>query len=227
MGDEFARQWLFEVGQNLSSKGFQLLKVLYLNTLPFRTLSDHVNQPHELHSALSGNWSVAEQREDDERVVETERMSPRDSLALLVHRLRVLVPSPSAELRSRKGLGAQECLERLPAASAPSSFLTVEISQESKMLECLVKTYVNLTPRQRVSFTRHLGQEMGTHADNLTTYQLLGCFFTTYKTRIKEGVAVFAKALRHVKSPSACVQLEENLSSYDIPHEPIQIPGNI
>ena len=185
-------EWLFQVDQNLSPEGFQLLKVLYLNTLQFRTLSDQVNQPHELHGALSSDWSVEGEQDGGGRVLESARMSPRDSLSLFVHRLRVLVPPAQTELRDRKGLGAQECLDRLPLGlSAPSSFLTVEISQESKMLECLVKTYVILTPRpQRVALMRNLGQKTDTHADNLPTYQLFGRFFAIYKARIAEGVDV-------------------------------------
>ena len=36
---------------------------------------------------------------------------------------------------------------------------------------------------------------------------------------------MFADALQYVRSPSACVELEENLSFCDIPHKTIQIPG--
>lgn len=203
-------QWLTYVNDRLGPEGFSLLKVLYLRDLRRRNLDD-LEGPREL-------------------VQVSEELSWEQSLALFVHRLRVLVPPPTTvddRLRDTKELGAQRCLEDLEKRAINIPQMRVELSNESKMLECLVKSYVNLTQQERSTLKRGLLQE-SVHESNATIFEAFARLFTKEKShnRCQNIVATFVASMDLAKCPKQIyIELQENLNTHGLHDVPIPIPG--
>ena len=226
-------KWLIEVDRKLGQDGFQLMKALYCRTLPQRTLSEKVKTPWDLFKF------TALERVDATpscNVQERERMPPQDSIALFIHRLRILVPqstqvNPEKRLRElkKKDFGAQDCLDCLGQCGINSPpLLRVLISQESKLLEYLVRSYVNLSPRQRLALKRELARLVGVNASNETMFEIYSELFQTHKheNRCRNIVALFVTSLQNASCPRAVFeQLQQDLQTVGIPLGTIPIPG--
>lgn len=226
-------KWLIEVDRKLGPDGFQLMKALYCRTLPQRTLSERVKTPRDLY-----NYTALERNEATPscNVQERECMPPQDSLALFLHRLRILVPqstqvNPEKRLRElkKKDFGAQDCLDCLDQCGINSPpLLRVLISQESKLLEYLVRSYVNLSPRQRLALKRELARLVGVNAGNETMFEIYSELFKTQKheNRCRNIVALFVASLQNASCPRAVFeQLQQDLQTVGIPLGTIPIPG--
>ena len=231
-------QWLFAVDRQLGPEGFQLLKVLYLDTLRStrRALTDKVQCPHDIYSQLCQDWkNGGEIGREEDHVIESSHMSPQHSLALLVHRLRVLVPQSALgdaeratkELRN-KNLGAEECLSDLQKLGVTCSKVTFTLSQDSKALECLVKCYVNLTQLRRHELKIELARAVKIHGDNSTIFEIISELFAkqSRRNRCAGAIAMFVSSMQKAQAPkSTYVELQRNLSWAEIPHNQFTIPG--
>ena len=225
-------KWLVEVDRKLGPDGFQLMKALYCRTLPQRTLSEKVKTPWDLYKY------TALERDDATpscNVQERERMPPQDSLALFIHRLRILVPqstqvNPEKRLREirKKDFGAQDCLDCLDQCGISPPLLRVLISQESKLLEYIVRSYVNLSPRQRLALKRELARLVGVNAGNETMFEIYSELFIKQKheNRCRNVVALFVSSLQNASCPRAVFeQLQQDVQTVGIPLGTIPIPG--
>ena len=222
--------WLIGVGRRLGPEGLQLLKALYCNTLPFGILADEVKEPRHLYDHTTFKGGAASPSLAP--IQEGERMPPQDSLALLIHRLSILVPestqtNPKKRSRELK-LGAQDCLEYLQQCGITRPQLRIPITPESRLLECVVRRYVNMTQDQRKMLKTELGQGVGLNADNVTIFEIIGKIFQKQGSENKcEGVlAVFVRSLQQASSQRMVFEeLQQDLDSRGIPHEAIPIPG--
>ena len=213
------------------------MKVLYLDTLRSRrrTLSDHITQPHQLHSQLCNDWNSAGESRGEDHVLEASQMSLQHSLALFIHRLRVLVPlathsDPERAAREikNKSLGAELCLDRLLELGVTCPHSNFTFSQESNALECLVKCYVNLTQRQRYELKQELAGKVTMSGEDSTIFELVAQLFAKQgrSDRCAGAVGVFVSSMEQAQVPRlAYVELQHNLSSAAVPHNKINIPG--
>lgn len=226
-------KWLIEVGRKLSPDGFQLMKALYCKSLPQRVLSDKVKTPRDLYvyTALERDDATGPSCNVQER----ERMPPQDSLALFIHRLRILVPqatpvNPDKRLRElkKKDFGAQDCLDCLDRCGISPPLLRVLISQESKLMEYLVRSYVNISPRQRLALKRELARLVGVNASNETMFEIYSELFQKQEqeNKCRSVVALFVTSLQNASCPRVVFeQLQHDLQTVGIPHGTIPIPG--
>ena len=219
------QKWLVsdDLGRKLSAEGFELLKSLYRNTLPHGVLSNRVQQPRDLYDLPQQQGAPP--------------LSQQDSLALLVRRLCVLAPQQSGGSRRRrlrelrkKDLGAQDCLNGLGkyGVLTRTPALTIEISQESKLLECLVRRYVNMTPNQRRALRETLGRRVDARQENFTVYEIFSDLFTgqTSQNRCQNIVDLFVTSLDEARAGrNVYIELRRELDECLIPHGPIPIPG--
>lgn len=227
-------RFLIDVSGKLSPEGLQLLKTLYSDTLPLGKLA-RVDDPRVLyHLTVDGDASPSTR---DVPVNEHKKLSPQDSLALFVHRLELLVPhskKKDEEKRAReleiKDVGARACLDSLEQHGITRPSFTLVLSEESKMLECLVSCYVNMTPqRQRWPLKREMGAKVGRHPHQATVFEIFTALFTKWdesKNRCEGVVSVFVSCLQQAQSPrQSFIYLEQRLSASNVPHDPIPIPG--
>ena len=228
--DDFAnRQWVRESGRRLGREEFQLLKALYSNTLGLWRLQYEVKEPQD-HALLLYQIPLeqgAPSLSGDDRVHERSRLTPRQSLALFVHRLQILVPtSDRLEAEDTRNMGAKDCLSSME--SMWGRLLTmeeIEISQESKLMECLVKSYVNITTGQRSELKRQVAGLVGLNAESSTVFDVFAELFVK-RHDPKEIVTMFTRSMTLARCyPSGYVELQENLSKSSIPHQEIHIPG--
>lgn len=220
--------WMFEVDQRLDREGFHLLRVLYLKTLPLAKLTDGITLPHDLYEEpvkITTPMAVSSNHKNKQ---ECKKLSPQHSLALFVHRLRILVPqSSSAEIRDH--FRAKDCLDAFRESGIICPPLDDgELSKESRMLECLVKCYVNMTQRRRLALKKALGQNVGLNAVNVNVFDIFSDLFIKRESqnRCEQAVAIFVGSLKQARSqPGAYIELERHLCTHNIAHDTIPIPG--
>ena len=212
--------WLTGVGQQLGPEGFQLLKALYCDTLSCRKLSDDANEPRDLYELSRTEGGAAASLT---HVFESAQMPPRDALALFIHRLELLVPQPE-----ENDLGANNCLASLERSDVERPTMRVVTTQESKMLECLVTRYVNMSPPERATLKLALAYQLSVHPDNVTIFEIFHRLFVHQgrKKRCKKVVAAFVTCLQTARSPRVVyVDLQQNLDDSSVPHDTMAIPG--
>ena len=210
--------WLHEVGQKLSPEGKLLLKLLYYKCLPRPTLEDEVREPRDL-------YTESMKLSSDQAGREHNVLSADDALAVFIHRLSILVPQPTGvdQLDAMKNLGAQGCLDNLRTYEVTQPPSNGVFSQESKLLECLVKSYVDMTPGQRNKLKAQLGKVVGVHPLNMDVFKLYVTFFEKLNDK-NEIIDKFVCALGTAPAPKAIVaDLKRNLENNEIPHNPF--PG--
>ena len=206
-------KWMTGVEVKLSKEGLLLLKLLYYGELPQRQLQDEIDSPKDLyHLAAQG-------RENDETV-----------LACFIHRIHLLVPQsqPAAEdpakILKAKDLGAQACLDHLQWCDLPPPSIQVDdlnISSKSKLMECLVMAYVNMSPRRRQNFREQLADQVGVYREGFNIFQLVCQLFQRESEAAENVVGRIVNALNNAPVPEAIVKnLKGQLVSYDIPHQP-------
>ena len=213
-------KWLLEVDKKLNPEGKLLLKLLYCKTLPHRILVDGVKEPKDLYEQSLKLQLFTETG------LEFAVLSPDDALAIFIHRLSILVPVLGTDptSRPRNSLGAQECLDNLTKCGIPQPPLQVVFSQESKLLECLVKAYVNMSQRKRDKLRVQLGKQVGIHHQNQDIFQVLCEIFQMQNGKSVEIVDEFVRALGNARAPQAIIDdLERNLGNNEIYHNPF--PG--
>ena len=217
--------WLrVKVDKKLRTEGKQLLKVLYYKSSPLHSLSE-IEEPSDLyrhHATLSTGGPSSG---NPAQIQEYEKVTKQDCLALFIHRLSVLVPrhtktDPGNRLRE---LGAQDCLNSLPI---PKPCLEASLFRESRLLECLVGAYVDMTPQQRNALKIELGRQVGVHPDNANVFEIFCQLFQEKYRRCESIVDTFADALRHAQPAREVFEnLTRDLNRYGIPHNDILIPS--
>ena len=221
--------FLIDVSRKLSPEGVHLLKTLYCGTLPLGKLA-RLEDPRHLHDLTVDRSAPSSINE-----VPANEISSQDSLALFVHRLELLVPQsrePDKEKRARelrsKDVGAQACLDSLEQHGITRPTLTVAISEESKMLECLVKCYVNMAPKQRTALKRELGGQVGIHPDQATIFDIFAALFTDREREngCESVVSLFISSMQKAHSSlQTFTDFEQHLSACNVPHGPIPRPS--
>jgi hypothetical protein len=226
------QQWLIEVGRKLGREEFQLLKALYLKTLPLGTLQDDVMEPQD-HAGLlcdlpsersAAPGSAAATRG---RVGECDKLTSLQSLALFAHRLQILVPtSDILNEDDTRNLGAKDAISSLQnLLGTLPTVEEIEISEESRLAECLVKSYINMKPLQRGELKRRMAEFVGLNVEMPTIFDVFAELFVK-KYAPKEIVMKFASSMRLARCyKSAYSDLKGSLVKYDIPHHEILIPG--
>ena len=159
------RKWLLGLDDKLSKDdGVQLLKILYSKDVIEGDL-DRARTPKEIFVLYSGNHSVDE------------------AVAILLHRLTLLVPVKTPDFDAEEGatalevapdpvkilrakdLGAQACLDHFEkcGVSRPDTRAEDLILQGAKLLESLVTVYVNVSPRKRNAIRERLARQIGAY----------------------------------------------------------------
>ena len=227
-------QWLIEAGQKLGREEFQLLKVLYLKTLPLSVLQDEVKEPvddaHFLydlpHERDTPSDVAATFHGEGSDVRENTKLSPSQSLALFVHRLQILVPtSDRLEAEDTRNMGAKVCLSSLErvCGSLPT-VVEIEISQESKLIECLVKSYVNMTTDQRSELKRHMAGLVGLNIETSTIFDIFSKLFVK-RCDLKEIITKFTSSMEVARCYRlSYIELKQDLETQKTPHHEIVIP---
>ena len=204
-------KWMTGVGEKLSEEGLLLLKLLYYGELPPRQLEDEISEPRNLY------YLSAKETEKD-----------NTALALFIHRICLLVPQsqPTAEdpvkISQVKDLGAKACLDYLPRCqlSPPSVQVDDLISPQSRLMECLVTAYVNMSPLRRQGIREQLAEEVDVYRDRFNIFQLT-CKLFQSQHEAQHRVGRFINVLNNAPVPEVIVgNLERQLVSHGIPHQP-------
>lgn len=203
------RKWLVGVGDKLNDEGQQLLKFLYYRDIQYASLVDEVNAPKDLFE-----FSRSHMARSDEA-----------TLALFIHRLSLLIPraQPDAEdpqkIMKVKDLGAQACLDYLSECDLSQPSIQVDVSQESKLLECLVTVYVNVSQRKRKELKQELAEQVSVNSENFGIFELFCRFFQRGGSRIEKILEGFVVVLNSAPAPQPVVEsLICQLDTYHIPH---------
>lgn len=205
------RKWLTRVGEKLNDEGQQLLKLLYYEDLRHAPLVDKVKAPRDLFESsrsLPGRSDEA-------------------ALALFLHRLSLLIPraQPDAEdpqgIMKVKDLGAQDCIEYFQECRLcqPSVQVDIDISEKSRLLECLVTVYVNVSPRRREELREQLADQVGVHPHNFNIFELFCKLFQRACNRNQEILNELVNALNNAPPPEQVIErLLSQLDTHRIPH---------
>lgn len=203
------RKWLIGVGDKLNDEGQQLLKLLYYRDIQHAPLVDEVNVPKDLFE-----FSRSHAAHSDEA-----------TLALFIHRLSLLIPrdQPDAEdpekIMKVKDLGAQACVDHLSECDLSQPTIRVDVSQESKLLECLVTVYVNVSQWKRKELKQQLAEQVSVNSENFGIFELFCRLFQKAGNRVPEILDGFVNALDSAPAPSPVVEnLICQLDTYHIPH---------
>jgi hypothetical protein len=201
-------KWITGLGDKLGNDGLQLLKLLHRGVISQRQLEDDVQSPKDLYD-LAGQ----------------EAESDDAALALFIHRIYLLVPlsQPTAKDPARileiKDLGAKACLDYLRECdlSPPSVEVSNLVSDKSKLMECLVTAYVNMSPRKRQDFREQLADQVGVYREGFNIFELVCRLFQRGSERAEQVVGRFVNALNKAPVPRVIVEnLRDQLVSHGI-----------
>ena len=212
------------MGRRLGWEEFLLLKTLYIKTLCLRILFD-VNTPQEVYQHSLENEIGATRR--DGLIKENMRLSRQELLALLAYRLQILIPTSEVlTKKDTRNMGAKDAISSLQdLLGALPTVEEIEISKESRLVECLVKCYVNMTSKQRNVLKQCFAACLGLNADTATIFEMFADQFMR-PTPPEEVVMMFTSSMRQAQCHrSAYIELQENLQKHSIPHQEIHIPG--
>lgn len=203
------QKWLMGVEEKLNDEGKQLLKLLYHEDLGYAPLVDEAKAPRDL-------------LELSRRLMER---SDEAALALFLHRLSLLIPraQPDAENQDEimkvKDLGAQDCIDYFQVCQLSLPSIQLNIPQESRLLECLVTVYVNLSQKRRKELKQQLADQVSVHHENFNIFELCCKLFQQTCNRHQEILNGLVNALNNAPPPEAVVEnLLCQLNTYHIPH---------
>lgn len=203
------QKWLKGVEEKLNDEGQQLLKLLYYEDLRHAPLVDKVKAPRDLLELSRGLM----ERSDEA------------ALALFLHRLSLLIPraQPDAddpdEIMKVKDLGAQDCVDYFQKCQLPQLSIQLDIPQESRLMECLVTVYVNVSQKRRKELKQQLADQVGVHHENFNIFELFCKLFQQTCNRHQEILNGLVNALNNAPPPEAVVEnLLCQLNTYSIPH---------
>ena len=170
------RTWLEDVQNQLSQTKWTLLLLSYCSEIPYRHL-EQFNDVADLYNKL----------------VEKHNFTPDESFQILLRRLSFLKDEGMRCIHAldKHGLAQPESIPDLPS----------KLSQNSLLVECIVRTLVELTAVKRRELLEHLAWEhLQTHEDNLTSLEL----FSKLIQRNILGVSntqPLINGLKHVRAP--------------------------
>lgn len=200
--------WLTGVGEKLIYEGQLLLKLLYFKELKHASLADQVKEPRDLFELSRG----------------TKTRSDDATLAVFIHRLSLLIPQPQPdaddpkEIMKIKDLGAQDCMDYLEKCRLSPPTVQVETSQESKLLECLVTLYVNLSQQRRRQLMQQVAKEVGVRRENFDTFELFCRLFTRASCKSQQIIDKFVSILNNAPVPLSVLEnFIYQLESFQIP----------
>ena len=224
--------WLLVVSRKLSRDEFHLLKALYLKTLGLRTLQDRVREPQDhvrLLYDLPQELSSSSVALPDDHVSECGRLTQRQSFALFVHRIQILVPTTDQSSESdTRSSGAKDCIASLERSlGALPSAEGIETAPESKLVECLVKRFVNMDSLQQGEMKKRLASCVGLNLDTANLFDLFSELIVKRNNFDSERIVGQFVDLMPLVRCSRIVyrELEEDLLTNTVPHDPIPIPG--
>lgn len=201
--------WLTGVGEKLTQEGQLLLKLLYFKELTHAWLADRVKEPRELFELSRG----------------TKTRSDDATLAVFIHRLSLLIPrhQPDADdpdaIMKIKDLGAQDCMDYLEKCMLSPPTVQVQTSQESKLLECLVTLYVNLSQQRRRELMQQVAKQVGVRHENFNIFELFCRLFTRTSGKSQQIVDKFVIILNNAPVPLSVLEaFASELQSFQIPH---------
>ena len=214
-----AKTWVRGVRDKLSnSDGLQLLKILYYKDegICERDL-DGAKSPIDLYT-LSKNI-----------------LGENDALDLLIHRVRLLVPQDGGgggssldqnRLLQAKDLGARSCLDYLTtcriAEDRENVLVDALLSPGAKLLECLVATYVNLSPRKRGEFGIQLTSTIGFFRGNYDLFNVFVRFLLIEHEDKERVIDHFLNILNSIKVPQFIAEfLRNQLATHSIQYPPL------
>ena len=217
---ENLHKWLLGVDEKLSKHdGLQLLKILYYKDDIFEGELDAARKPTDI-------YTLSKRCQNDD---------VRQAIALLIHRLTLLVPrSPPTEpedsdayldpdkLYQAKDLGAKACLDYLEDRKCqvvrPAVQVNDLISPESRLLECLVTAYVNVSPRKRKALRRELANRVGVHPTQFDLFNLICKLLRKGDDDAENIGGEFVNALNNVEVPEPVYEhLRQQLNCHSIP----------
>lgn len=220
-------KWLLGVNNKLSKHdGLQLLKILYYKDGITEGDLDAARRPTDIYT-LSKNC---------------QKGDVQQTVALLIHRLALLVPrSPPTDredgggylnpdrLFQAKNLGAQACLDYLENKACQVVRPDIQVSDlippEGRLLECLVTTFVNVSPRKRKALRHQLANAVSVHPTQFDLFNLVGKFLRKGNGEdigdMEIIVSKFVSALNAIEVPKPVYDhLSQQLRSHSIPHAP-------
>ena len=210
------------MGRRLGWEEFLLLKTLYIETLCLRILSG-VNTLQEVYRHSIENEIGATRR--DGLIKENMGLSRQELLALLAYRLQILIPTSEVLTKEdTRNMGAKDGISNLQdLLGTLPTVEEIEISKGSRLVECLVKCYVNMTSKQRNELKQCFATCLGLNAETATVFKM---FVDQFMRPPEEVVMMFTSSMRQAQCHrSAYIELQENLQKHSIPHEEIHIPG--
>ena len=170
------RAWLEDVQNQLSQTKLSLLLLTYASEFPDRHL-EQLNDVADLYNKL----------------IEKHNFTSNESFQILLRRLSFLKDEGMRCIRAlnKHGVAQPESIQDLPS----------KLSQKALLLECIVKTLVELTAVKRRELLEHLAWEhLQMHEDNLTSQEL----FSKLIQRKILGVCdtqPLIDGLKHVRAP--------------------------
>ena len=170
------RTWLEDVQNQLSQTKWTLLLLSYVSEFPYRHL-EQLNDVADLYN----------------KAVEKYNFTPDESFQILLRRLSFLKDEGMKCIHAltKHDLAQPESIPDLPS----------KLSQRSLLVECIVRTLVELTAVKRRELFEHLAWEhLQTHEDNLTSLEL----FSKLIQRNILGVSntqPLVNGLKHVRAP--------------------------
>ena len=166
-----------------------------------------MNTPQEVYQHSLENEIGATRR--DGLIKENMRLFRQELLALLAYRLQILIPTSEVlTKKDTRNMGAKDAISSLQdLLGALPTVEEIEISKESRLVECLVKCYVNMTSKQR-NFFCCFATCLGLNAETATVFEM---FVDQFMRPPEEVVMMFTSSMRQAQCHrSAYIALQEN-----------------
>jgi len=170
------RSWLEDVQNQLSPTKMSLLLLCYLDEIPY----GHLEQ-------LQGTADLYN------KLIEKHHFTPDESFQLLLTRLSFLKED------------GRNCILALSRYNLPQSEsipdLSSKLSPKSHLVECIVKTLVELNTVQQTRLLRHLAWEhLKTNEQNLSLLELFSKLIQRQIIGVSKTQA-FIDGLKHIRTP--------------------------
>ena len=170
------RSWLEDVQKQLSPTKMSLLLLCYLAEFPYGRL-EQLQDTADLYNKL----------------IEKHHFTPDESFQLLLRRLSLLKED------------GRNCILALARHDLPQSEsipdLSSKLSPVSRLVECIVKTLVELNAMQQASLIHYLSWEhLKTNGQNLSLLELFSKLIQRQKIGVSKMQA-FIDGLKHIRTP--------------------------